>query len=70
MEESGELERQRAEQAKAWMWQELTDGLVHALTRDEKVSTALPDWEEKVMSGETTPGAAADALRALFLGHS
>ena len=70
MEESGELERQRAEQAKAWMWQELTDGLVHALTRDEKVSMALPDWEEKVMSGETTPGAAADALRALFLGHS
>ncbi|ANK81101.1 MAG: ATPase/protein kinase [Rhizobiales bacterium NRL2] len=70
MTEAGALEQQRAEQAKAWMWQELTDGLVYALTRDRRVAAALPDWEARVMSGEATPGAAADALRALFLGHS
>nr|WP_206419857.1 methylmalonyl Co-A mutase-associated GTPase MeaB [Minwuia thermotolerans] len=70
MTEAGALEKQRAEQAKAWMWQELTDGLVYALTRDRRVAAALPDWEARVMSGEATPGAAADALRALFLGHS
>jgi LAO/AO transport system kinase len=60
----------RAEQARAWMWQELTDGLVQELTSDGRVAEALPEWERKVGDGEATPGAAADALRRLFLGQS
>jgi len=66
----GDLERLRASQARSWMWQELTDGLMQALTNDRAVSEALPDWESKVASGDATPGAAADALRTLFLAQS
>ena len=60
----------RQTQAKAWMWQELTDGLVQALTADKRVSEALPDWERRIAEGEATPGAAADALRTLFLAQT
>ncbi|MEC9346941.1 MAG: methylmalonyl Co-A mutase-associated GTPase MeaB [Pseudomonadota bacterium] len=67
MESAGALAEQRAEQARAWMWQELTDGLVQALMADERVGEALPGHEARVMAGEETPGAAADALRDLFL---
>lgn len=66
----GELETLRSGQARAWMWQELTDGLLQALTENRAVSDALPEWESRVTSGEATPGAAADALRALFLTQS
>lgn len=67
MQAAGALETQRAGQARAWMWQELTDGLVQALLADTRVARALPEYERQVMAGEATAGAAADALRALFL---
>ncbi|WP_417514788.1 methylmalonyl Co-A mutase-associated GTPase MeaB [Minwuia sp.] len=70
MGENSGLERLRAEQARSWMWQELTDGLVQALTQDRRVAEALPEWESRVAEGQATPGAAADALRALFLAQS
>lgn len=67
---NGELETLRSEQARAWMWQELQDGLIQSLVRDKGVAGALPEWESRVADGRATPGAAADALRALFLGAS
>lgn len=70
MSAEGELDELRAGQSRSWMWQELTDGLLQALTDDNAVADALPDWESRVTSGEATPGAAADALRALFLTQS
>jgi len=70
MAETGELDDLRQQQALAWMWQELTDGLVQALAEDPEISAALPMWRERVIAGEATPGGAADALRAQFLRHS
>lgn len=70
MTEAGALETLRAEQARSWMWQELTDNLVQALTADAAVADALPDWEAQVTAGTTTPGAAADALLAMFMDRS
>lgn len=67
---AGALETLRAEQARSWMWQELTDSLVQALMADAGVARALPEWERQVMDGTTTPGAAADALRQMFLDGS
>lgn len=67
---AGALETLRSEQARSWMWQELTDSLVQALTADAGVAEALPEWERQVMDGTTTPGAAADALRQMFLDGS
>lgn len=67
---AGALETLRAEQARSWMWQELTDSLVQALMADAGVAQALPEWERQVMDGTTTPGAAADALRQMFLDGS
>lgn len=70
MADEGELDTLRADQSRSWMWQELTDGLMQALTEDKAVAGALSEWETKVSTGEATPGAAADALRALFLAQS
>jgi LAO/AO transport system kinase len=70
MESDGELASLRAGQANAWMWQELRDGLLQALTEDQSVKAALSDWESRIASGAATPGAAADALRRLFLAQS
>lgn len=67
---AGALETLRSEQARAWMWQELTDSLVQALMSDAGVASALPEWERQVMQGTTTPGAAADTLRQMFLDGS
>lgn len=67
---AGALETLRSEQARSWMWQELTDSLVQVLTADAGVARALPEWERQVMDGTTTPGAAADALRQMFLDGS
>lgn len=67
---AGALEVLRSEQARSWMWQELTDSLVQALMADAGVARALPEWERQVMDGTTTPGAAADALRQMFLDGS
>lgn len=67
---AGALETLRSEQARSWMWQELTDSLVQALMADAGVARALPEWERQVMDGTTTPGAAADALRQMFLDGS
>jgi len=67
---AGALETLRSEQARSWMWQELTDSLVQALMADAGVARALPEWERQVMDGTTTPGAAADALRQMFLEES
>lgn len=66
----GELETLRKSQANAWMWQELRDGLMQSLVDDKAVANALPEWKSKIASGEATPGAAADALRRLFLDQS
>lgn len=64
---AGELDRQRAAQAKAWMWAELNDQLVANLRSNRGVAQALPALEAKVAAGKVTPSVAAAELLAAFL---
>jgi LAO/AO transport system kinase len=58
----------RADQARAWLRAELADDLMSALCRHPGVARRLPELEAKVAAGTQTPGAAARALLAAFLG--
>ena len=62
----GELGRRREDQARHWMWSEVSENLILAL-RDEPAAAALiPRLEADVGAGKTTPGAAAQTLLDAF----
>ena len=56
----------RKEQAHAWFWRELQEGLLEAFRADPAVATALPAIEEAVEQGSLLPGGAAKQLLARF----
>lgn len=57
--ESGELTRRRAEQARQWMWADVTDTLVERLRADPGLRAELEQLEEDVAAGRISPAAAA-----------
>jgi LAO/AO transport system kinase len=59
---SGRLEARRADQARAWLWSELTEQVVDDFRRNPGVQRRLTRVEHDVMAGRTSPGAAANAL--------
>lgn len=63
---SGEIARRRQEQAKAWLWHELSDALLDALRDNPAVAEKLEALERRVIAGKTTPGAAARTLLERF----
>lgn len=67
LEQAGEFQRQRAEQARSWLWQELREGLLQAFQRHAGIRAALPDVEAAVVAGETPAPLAARELLARFL---
>jgi LAO/AO transport system kinase len=64
---SGDLEARRRDQALAWLWRLLDDGLQNAFRVHEGVARQLPDLERAVRSRETAPLKAARALLDTFL---
>jgi LAO/AO transport system kinase len=64
---SGDLERRRAEQARDWMWSEVSESLLDALRRDTGVAALAQELEEGVRRGELAPAAAARRLLDAFL---
>jgi LAO/AO transport system kinase len=68
MQESGELALRRRDQARAWLWRELSDSLLDLLKNKPGMAERLADLEAKVVNGKTTPGAAAREVLAQFLG--
>ena len=56
---TGELDRRRAEQAREWMWSEVSESLMDALRSDERVSELADRLEAAVTAGELPPAAAA-----------
>jgi LAO/AO transport system kinase len=68
LEESGELGTRRRDQARAWMWTLVEEGLQHALRAHPGVTREIPQLEREVQSLETTPAAAARRLLGIFLG--
>jgi len=59
---SGGLDRQRAEQARAWLWSEVRGALELRLRTDPDVAALLPEVEAEVGAGTTTPSAGARRL--------
>jgi LAO/AO transport system kinase len=63
---SGEAEQRRREQARAWMWSLVDDGLRRAFRSHPAVARRIEALEREVESLETTPAHAARALLAAF----
>ncbi|HEX5095869.1 MAG TPA: methylmalonyl Co-A mutase-associated GTPase MeaB [Acidimicrobiia bacterium] len=61
----GSLERRRREQARQWMWSEVSDTLVEAL-RDQARAREMQDVESEVASGRMSPTAGARELLDRF----
>jgi LAO/AO transport system kinase len=61
-----EIDRNRVEQSKAWMWEEVASALVDALRNDSEVKTRVRELEAKVTAGELSPTAAAQELINVF----
>lgn len=68
MAESGELEHNRARQAKAWMWKEIEEGMLEAFAGDADVAGLVEKLEGDVGAGLITPAAAAARLLEAFQG--
>ena len=64
----GELERRRTEQAQAWLWRLLEEGLLEAFRGDPEVREALAVHERAVLERSLTPPSAARRLLDQFLG--
>ena len=68
--ETGEIEHNRANQAKAWMWSEIKDELVDDMKSDPDVKGRVKQLEKKVTDGKLSPTVAAQQLIATFLKRS
>ena len=63
---SGEREVRRREQARAWMWTLVDQGLSHAFRTHPEVASRAPALERDVAASRTTPAAAARVLLECF----
>jgi LAO/AO transport system kinase len=63
-----ELPSVRAGQSREWMWSEVTDSLLDALTADGATAALAQRLEAEVAAGSTTPTAAARAVVEAHLG--
>ncbi|HVI87362.1 MAG TPA: methylmalonyl Co-A mutase-associated GTPase MeaB [Dongiaceae bacterium] len=68
MQASGELALRRRDQARSWLWQELSDSLLDLLKNKPGMAERLAALEARVVNGKTTPGAAAREVLTQFLG--
>jgi LAO/AO transport system kinase len=65
---AGALTAKRAAQARAWLWSEITEGLLRALRESPLIATLAKQSEAEVSAGAISPSAAARRLLAAFLG--
>jgi LAO/AO transport system kinase len=65
---SGATARRRAEQARAWMWSEVTDTLMDRFRSDPAVRDQIERLEAEVVAGKTSASAAARRLLDAFGG--
>jgi len=66
LETSGERQSRRREQARAWMWNLVEEGLREAFRRHPAVAARIEAVESDVAKLKTTPAAAARALLDAF----
>ncbi|KAI8507663.1 hypothetical protein Bbelb_150430 [Branchiostoma belcheri] len=63
---SGELDMKRRRQHRVWMWNHIQDSMIKLFRQHPGVQRLIDGTEDRVMRGEITPGAAADALLREF----
>jgi LAO/AO transport system kinase len=63
---SGELDAKRRDQARSWMWSEVTDTLLDDLRADPAVRARIESLEADVTQGRLSPAAAAREVLATF----
>ena len=63
---SGELEARRRQQARAWMWRLVDEGLKRAFREHPGVAAEIPALERQVEAHQASPAAAARALLKRF----
>jgi LAO/AO transport system kinase len=61
--------RRRAEQARAWMWNEVGETLLAELRKHPEVKRLVPGLEREVEVGKSTPAAAARCMLEAFHGR-
>ncbi len=66
LEAHGELQARRRDQARAWMWSLVDEGLKRAFRADPGVAARIPELERAVEAETLTPDAAARELLELF----
>ena len=68
IEDSGQLKQLRAEQARGWMWSEVSESLIAALKNDREVHQHIAALEAATSDGRIPPSVAAAQLLDIFLG--
>ncbi len=68
--ESGDLARRRGDQARAWMWTEIRDGLSAAFRDHPSVERLAAEIEARVRVGKLSPQAGARRLLDAFHGEA
>ncbi|HUF83387.1 MAG TPA: methylmalonyl Co-A mutase-associated GTPase MeaB [Acidimicrobiia bacterium] len=68
--ESGAIDRRRAEQAREWMWAEVSETLLESLRGDDDVAALAERLEQDVAEGSVSPTAAAQEMLRAFRGTS
>ncbi|XP_072352221.1 methylmalonic aciduria type A protein, mitochondrial [Scyliorhinus torazame] len=63
---SGELQINRQKQQKVWMWSLIKENVTEYFCNHPTVRNQIPSLEDKVVSGDITPGLAADILLKAF----
>jgi LAO/AO transport system kinase len=63
---SGELASRRTEQARAWMWSEVTDTMLEELRADPEVNARIASLEADVIAGRVSAAAAARRVLTAF----
>jgi LAO/AO transport system kinase len=63
---AGELAQRRTEQARAWMWSEVTDTMLEELRDDPEVNARIASLEADVTGGRISAAAAARRVLAAF----
>jgi LAO/AO transport system kinase len=69
LETHGALRARRREQARAWLWSLVDEGLMRTFRADPAVSVRIPELERAVEAQALTPDAAARELLELFRKH-
>jgi len=67
---SGSLDDLRANQAKAWMWADIREGIAERFRQNPAVLQALAETEQAVANGTEPPSLAARRLLQLFGGNT